>query len=51
MIAQKNEHGEVVLTFQDIELDELKEVLKKPYCKQELSVYQKGLVKDILDLE
>lgn len=51
MIAQKNERGEVVLMFQDIELDELKNVLKKPYCRQELSVYQKGLVKEILELE
>lgn len=49
MIVEKNDKGESVLTFQDIELSELKEVLKKPYCRQELSAYQKGLVKVILD--
>lgn len=49
MITEKNDKGELVLTFQDIELSELKEVLKKPYCRQELSAYQKGLVKEILD--
>lgn len=49
MIVEKNDKGESVLTFQDIELSELKEVLKKPYCRQELSTYQKGLVKVILD--
>lgn len=51
MIVEKNDKGEMVLTFQDIELSELKEVLKKPYCRQELSAYQKGLVKEILNLE
>ena len=49
MIVEKNDKGESVLTFQDIELSELKEVLKKPYCRQELSAYQKGLVTVILD--
>lgn len=49
MIIGKDKNGNMQVTFHDIEWDELKEVLKKPYCRQELSAYQKGLVKDLLD--